>query len=69
MDLILGCAICGGDGATDTMLVNVAIAGGLSVPFFFRDQVVVRVRRWRGLPPDEADSCPISPVDDDAPEA
>jgi len=66
VDLITACAICGGDAATDKMLVNVAIAGGLSVPFFLRDQITARVRRWRGQSGEELpDSCPISAQDED----
>ena len=61
----MACAICGGDPATDTMLVNAAIAGAMSVPWIFRDRIMVVVHRWRGLPEDEpANACPI-PADAD----
>lgn len=66
MDLITACAICGGDPATDTMLVNAAIAGVMSVPWVYRGRIMGVVRRWRGLSEDEpADSCPISASDED----
>jgi hypothetical protein len=61
VDLITACAICGGDPATDTMLVNAAIAGVMSVPWVYRDRIRAVARRRRGLSEDEpADACPLS---------
>jgi hypothetical protein len=66
VDVIFACGICGGDAATDTMLVQAAIAGVMSVPFLLRDRITAKVRGWRGLPPDEeAESCEISIDEDD----
>ena len=62
---IIACGACGMDAATDTMLIQVAIAGGLSVPFFFREQAYKLMRRVRGKPEPTAESCPLTPDADD----
>jgi hypothetical protein len=69
MSVILGCAFCGGDAATEAMLVNMAVAGGVSVPYFLRDRIRAGLRRLRGLPSDDGDSCEIAEHTEDAPEA
>jgi hypothetical protein len=56
---IVACAICGGDPATDTMLVNAAVAGVLSVPWIFRDRFAAIVRRIRGKPQADEEDCPL----------
>lgn len=62
---VIACAICGGDPATDTMLVQAALAGALSVPFIFREHAYRVVRRLRGLPDPSEESCPLVPHTDD----
>ena len=65
---IVACAICGGDPATDTMLVNAAIAGVMSMPFIFRDRLSVTVRHILGRREEEpAASCQLSTDEDDPP--
>jgi hypothetical protein len=44
MDLLTACS-CGLDPATETMALQVAIASGVSVPFWFRDRIAGAVRR------------------------
>jgi len=48
MEHLLTACSCGLDPATESMVLNVGIAAGLSVPFWFRDQVANVVRRLRG---------------------
>ena len=67
---IVACAICGGDPATDTMMINAAIAGGMSIPFFFRDRLAVTARRILGRREDEPTaSCPLPTDENDPPVA
>jgi hypothetical protein len=46
-----------------------AVAGGVSVPYFLRDRIRAGLRRLRGLPSEEGDSCEIAEHTEDAPEA
>ncbi len=64
---VIACAICGGDPATETMIVNAAVAGALSVPWLFRDRIVAVVRRRRGRPDRPAESCAVALDEDDGP--
>ena len=61
---VIGCAICGGDPATDTMIVNAAVAGALSMPWLFRDRITAVARRLRGKDHDVVPSCAIPPDED-----
>jgi hypothetical protein len=59
--------MCGADPATDTMLMQAALAGVLSIPFFFRERASRIVRRLRGMPDSAEESCPLAPdIDDEA---
>jgi hypothetical protein len=50
MDPVLACAICGMDAASDTILINAAIAAGLGTPWILRERLVSAVRRtWRRM--------------------
>jgi hypothetical protein len=66
---VIACAICGGDPATDTMIVNAAVAGAISMPWLFRDRIVAVARRLRGSPDTPAELCAIAPDEDDGPSA
>ena len=55
---VIACGICGGDPATDTMLVNAAVAGAVSMPGLSR-QDHGRDRRLRGKPEATESSCAI----------
>jgi hypothetical protein len=61
----IACGICG-DPSADTMLVQAALAGGMSLPFIFRDNLTAFIRRRLGRTQD-ADSCPLPPGPDAAP--
>jgi hypothetical protein len=65
MDLVIACGMCGGDAATDTMLVQAALAGVLSVPWFFRDKLAMLARPMRGIPEPSDEYCPLPPAEDD----
>ena len=47
MDLLTACS-CGLDPGTETMALQVAIASGISAPFWFRDRIASALRRLRG---------------------
>jgi hypothetical protein len=69
---IVACALCGGDAATDTMLINSAIAAGIGAPWMLRHQLLGFARRGyrrlRGLEPD-AEACALADaVDGDDPD-
>jgi hypothetical protein len=61
---IVACAACGMDPASDTMLVQAAIAGVMSLPWIFRGHAYKVMRRVRGKPEPAEESCPL-PADDD----
>ena len=67
MHSLIACGICGGDPATDTMIVNAAVAGALSMPWLFRDRIAAVARRLRGTSDDREASCAIAPDEDDGP--
>ena len=62
---VIACGICGGDPATDTMLVNAAVAGAVSMPWIFRDRITAVIRRLRGKPDATESFCAIEPDEDD----
>lgn len=64
---VIACGICGGDPATDTMIVNAAVAGAVSMPWIFRDRIAAVARRLRGTSDDPDASCAIAPDEDDEP--
>jgi hypothetical protein len=55
----IACAICGGDPATDTMLVNVALAGVIGLPWMFKDRIFRVARRLRGEQSTEPEACEL----------
>jgi hypothetical protein len=63
--LPIACGICG-DPTADTMLVQAALAGGLSLPYIFRDRLGAFIGRRLGRGQD-TESCPVAPEHDDAP--
>jgi len=64
---IVACAACGMDPASDTMLVQAAIAGAMTVPWLLRDHAFRLVRRVRKMPEPDADkSCPLPAEGDEA---
>lgn len=70
MDPIIACALCGGDPGTDAMLVQSALAAGISIPYFLRGHIVAAVRRVRhhGAPVklgEEAAACSYPASDGD----
>ena len=67
MHSVIACALCGGDPATETMIVNAAVAGALSMPWLLRDRIADIVRRLRGKADASAESCAIAPDEDDGP--
>jgi hypothetical protein len=62
---LVACAVCGGDPATDAMLVNAAVAGAISMPWMFRAKIAATLRRIRGGTQPHEESCPIEPSEDD----
>ncbi len=62
---VIACGICGGDPATDTMLVNAAVAGAVSMPWIFRDRITTAIRRLRGKPEATESSCAVEPDEDE----
>jgi hypothetical protein len=72
VDLVFACGVCGGDPATDTLLVQSVLAAVISTPFVLRTQLAAVIRRVRGLPVDDtaADNdttCSVRPEDDSTP--
>jgi len=62
---VIACGICGGDPATDTMLMQMALAGAISMPLFFRERAHRFVRRLRRVPDPAGESCPLAPDTDE----
>jgi hypothetical protein len=56
---MIACAICGGDPATDTMLVNAALAGVLGLPWMFKDRIFSVARRLRVEQSTEPEACEL----------
>jgi hypothetical protein len=66
----IACMLCGGDAATEAMIVNAAVAGGLSVPIYFRRQAMGVVRRLRGLDSrEDPAACEVAEDSEDDPQA
>jgi hypothetical protein len=64
---VVACAICGLDPASDTMLINLAVAGAISVPWIVRDRIAAVIRRVNGKPGAAEGSCDPPTDEDDAP--
>jgi hypothetical protein len=63
MHHLVACILCGGmDPNADSLLLQAAIAGGITTPWILRGKVVALVSRLRGrgTPPDLDDAaCPV----------
>lgn len=68
---LVACLFCGGiDPANDQLLLQAAIAGGITTPWLLRARLLAFVARVRGrLRGDEASGpdCPIPGADDESP--
>ena len=65
---LVACAICGGDPAVDSMLLNGAISGAIAMPWIFKAQISAVFTRLRGRATGTAaiaDTCAL-PSDDQA---
>jgi hypothetical protein len=71
MDHLVACIICGGmDPNADSLLLQAAIAGGITAPWVLRAKLLALVSRLRGRPtidPDDAACAVPYPVDEDPP--
>jgi len=69
MHHLVACMFCGGmDPNADSLLLQAAIAGGITTPWMLRNQLRALIKRLRGGPTaDDADdaACPL-PYDRDA---
>ena len=70
MDLIIACGICGGDPATDSYVLQSAVAAVISAPYLLRSQISAVWRRARGLnaghaAEDEGAACSLPEADDE----
>lgn len=68
MHLIIACVGCGMDPSTDALLINAAIAGVVSGPWFLRSQLmsIARgIRRKGDHDRSPASSCPLPTAEDD----
>lgn len=68
MDHVVACIICGGmDPNADSLLLQAAIAGGITAPWVLRSKLLALVSRLRGRPtttdPDDA-ACDLPYSDD-----
>ena len=71
MDLIVACGVCGGDPATDSLLLQSALAAVISAPYLLRSQISAVLRRARGVnaghaAEDEGAACSLPEADDEA---
>ena len=58
----LACVMCAVDPQTTSLLIPMAQASVIAVPFFFRQNIAAAIRRARGLPtapidPDSEEDC------------
>lgn len=72
MDHLVACIVCGGmDPNADSLLLQAAIAGGISAPWMLRTKLLALVSRLRGRPtatdPDDAACAVPYPGDEDPP--
>ena len=70
MDLIFACGICGGDPATDSFVLQSALAAVISAPYLLRTQIAGLMRRMRGqqvgqTSAHEGAACSLQMTDDD----
>ena len=67
MHLVIACMFCGGmDPNADSLLLQAAIAGGITTPWILRAKLLALIARVRGKAPaieSEADACPM-PAED-----
>jgi len=62
MHHLIACVVCGGDPSTDSLLLQAAIAGGITTPWMLRNQLRALIKRLRGdRAADDADdpACPL----------
>jgi len=67
MHHVVACILCGGmDPNADSLLLQAAIAGGISAPWMLRNKLLGLVSRLRGRPAvvDPEDACPL-PYEDE----
>jgi hypothetical protein len=72
MHQLIACVICGGlDPNADSLLLQAAIAGGLTAPWMLRAKLLALVARVRGRAPDSGseEACPLPHPDDMEPPA
>jgi hypothetical protein len=62
MHHVIACVFCGGmDPNADSLLLQAAIAGGITMPWMLRAKLLALIARVRGKAPaieSEADACP-----------
>ena len=69
MHHLIACMFCGGmDPNADSLLLQAAIAGGITTPWMLRNQLRALIKRLRGdrTADDIADACPLPYDADDA---
>jgi hypothetical protein len=66
MHHVFACLFCGGDPATDNLLLQAAIAGGITTPWMLRSKLRAMIGRVRGgRRSDEAyEACPLPDPED-----
>ncbi len=67
MHHVVACILCGGmDPNADSLLLQAAIAGGISVPWMLRSKLLALVSRLRGQPAvaDAEAACPLPYADE-----
>ena len=70
MDLIVACGVCGGDPATDSFVLQSALAAVISAPYLLRSQISAVWRRARAVKPglaaeDDGAACSLQDGDDE----
>jgi hypothetical protein len=67
MHHLIACVFCGGDPSTDSLLLQAAIAGGITTPWMLRSKLRAMIGRLRGgrTSGETYDACPL-PDDEDA---
>ena len=66
MDHVVACLFCGGmDPNADSLLLQAAIAGGITAPWILRAKLLALVARVRGRTPTAPpeDTCPLPDAD------
>jgi hypothetical protein len=70
MHHVIACIFCGGmDPNSDSLLLQAAIAGGITAPWILRDKLRAMIARARGKaqPKSDADACPLPTEDAEQP--